>query len=74
MRIGNEVEIAQKAYVLLKQQGLMKRLIWGSDWSHTQYESIVSYEPTVQTFKQIVTDEKEQYLILSENATHLFKF
>ncbi|MGQ1480559.1 amidohydrolase family protein (plasmid) [Acinetobacter baumannii] len=76
-RLGHSsenLEIAKKAYALLKEKGLISKLIWGSDWPHTQFESTISYELAFNALKKIVVDKQEQHMILSSNALKLFKF
>lgn len=69
-----QVHIAQQAFEQLKSQGLLNKLIWGSDWPHTQHEQHVSYEAALDTFKRIVPDPVEQDLILKLNPKALFHF
>lgn len=68
------IEIVEKAYALLKEKGLISKLVWGSDWPHTQFESTISYEVAFNTFKRVVANESEQHMILCSNASRLFKF
>lgn len=70
----NSINTAQHAYNILKEKGFLHKLIWGSDWPHTQHESLITYEDAIHAFKQIVVDEKEQSLILNQNPTELFGF
>ncbi|WOE31735.1 MULTISPECIES: amidohydrolase family protein [unclassified Acinetobacter] len=74
-RLGNapqHIATAQKAFALLKAKGFLTQMIWGSDWPHTQHESLVSYHSVVDSFQQIVPDLDEQALILGQNAATLF--
>lgn len=68
------IDIAQQAFNLLKEKGFLDKMIWGSDWPHTQNESKLSYQCAFETFKKIVTDPNEQSMILSKNALKLFQF
>ena len=68
------IETAQKAYRLLKEKGFLHKMIWGSDWPHTQHESIVSYQQVLDAFHQIVPFAEEQDLVLGQNAAKLFHF
>nr|WP_286434961.1 MULTISPECIES: amidohydrolase family protein [unclassified Acinetobacter] len=49
-------------------------MVWGSDWPHTQHESVVSYPKVVNAFHQIVPFAEEQDLVLGQNAAKLFHF
>lgn len=76
-RLGHENEsitLAKQAYTALKDKGMQQRLVWGSDWPHTQHENTITYDKNVDAFHQIVTDSKERDLILTENAYRLFGF
>ncbi|MDV2467610.1 amidohydrolase family protein [Acinetobacter chinensis] len=68
------IAVVAQAFNLLKEKGLMHKLIWGSDWPHTQHESKVSYSNVVDTFHKIVPNLKEQQQILGENTQKLFLF
>ncbi|MBP5001619.1 amidohydrolase family protein, partial [Acinetobacter baumannii] len=70
----NNINIAQQAYNIFKEKGFLQKLIWGSDWPHTQHESLITYEDAIKAFKQIVFDKHEQCLILNQNPTELFGF
>lgn len=62
------IKLAQKAYYALKEKGLLSRLIWGSDWPNTQHEAEETYQGNLDAFRTIVTDTKEQQVILGDNA------
>ncbi|MFI8139770.1 amidohydrolase family protein, partial [Acinetobacter baumannii] len=70
----NNINTARQAYNILKEKGFLHKLIWGSDWPHTQHESLITYEEAIKAFKQIVFDKHEQCLILNQNPTELFGF
>ncbi|KZA36894.1 4-sulfomuconolactone hydrolase [Acinetobacter baumannii] len=70
----SNINIAQQAYNIFKEKGFLHKLIWGSDWPHTQHESLITYEDAIKAFKQIVFDKHEQCLILNQNPTELFGF
>lgn len=76
-RLGEEkkgLALAQQAYAALKNKGMLSRLVWGSDWPHTQHESTINYDKNVAAFNQIVSDPKEREMILADNAYRLFGF
>ena len=75
-RLDNELSIqnAVDAFELLKKHGMKDRLIWGSDWPHTQYESKMSFDKALNDFKNIVNNKYFMNKILTQNNAHLFNF
>ncbi|MGG1355497.1 amidohydrolase family protein [Psychrobacter pacificensis] len=67
------VQNAVDAFALLKQIGLQDHLLWGSDWPHTQHETI-SFDKALDNFKRIVNDDKLVTQILTKNNAALFGF
>lgn len=65
---------AKTIYEWLKQRGMLGRIVWGSDFPHTQYENAVSYEQVWQDLLEVVPSEVERNQILSDNAQQLFSF
>ena len=65
---------AKEAFDLLLQCGMQNRLIWGSDWPHTQNESDMSFDKALNAFKDIVNDEALYNQILTKNNAALFRF
>lgn len=66
--------VAKQAYDLLHKKGMLTRLIWGSDWPHTQHEASMSYEIVLNGLRRIVLDIDEQSMILGHNPQQLFQF
>lgn len=76
-RLGQEAEgiaLAQQAYAAIKDKGMLHRLVWGSDWPHTQHENTITYDKNIDAFNQIITDSHEREMILTDNAYRLFGF
>ncbi|CAN1527368.1 COG3618 Predicted metal-dependent hydrolase of the TIM-barrel fold [Burkholderiaceae bacterium] len=48
------------------------RLLWGSDWPHTGYESSQSYSQQLSALIKLVNDQKLSQQILSENPSNLY--
>lgn len=63
----------QSAAMLLEAMG-PERLLWGSDWPHTQNESAVTFEQTRQNLIDWVPDEADRRIILQNSALRLFRF
>ncbi|HUG57343.1 MAG TPA: amidohydrolase family protein [Candidimonas sp.] len=65
---------AQEALRMLLGKGMSSRLIWGSDWPHTQHSDHVHYDATVRFLDNLVPDEALRMRILGENALPLYGF
>ncbi len=73
-RIGEDSNrIAREAYLLLRDSLGRDRLIWGSDWPHTRFESAQSYAKNLAAFAEIVADKDERTEIL-QNPRGVFRF
>ncbi len=75
-RLGNKIGIqnATDALKLLIQRNMRNRLIWGSDWPHTQNESQINFTKALTTFKEIIDSDELATQILTTNNTSLFSF
>lgn len=73
-RSGQAVERGKKIYDMLKAQGMLTRIVWGSDWPHIQHEHETGYAENWQLFREIVQNEEERAQILSINPCQLFGF
>ena len=65
---------AGQAWPLLRQHFGPDRLLWGSDWPHTQHESMTSYADSWRRFESLVSDEADRRCITGETAAQLFQF
>jgi len=65
---------AKQALALLLARGLRDRLVWGSDWPHTQHDDQVNYEAAVRFLHELVPEEALRLRILGENAQALYGF
>ncbi|MFJ4068402.1 amidohydrolase family protein [Pseudomonas sp. NPDC089996] len=67
-----------KARVMLAQlrqaAGGIDRLLWGSDWPHTQYETQTCYADQYAFFEALLPDAGERAQVLGSNAARLFGF
>ena len=68
-------QVAQQASTLLLKAFGPQRLIWGSDWPHTEFESIAP-DPVHgrRLLNSWVQDEAARQTILADTAAELFKF
>ena len=48
-----------------------QRLLWGSDWPHTNFEEFIDYDTTWNTFVEMVPDENIRQLILGDSFEQL---
>lgn len=65
---------ARQAWPLLRQHLGTERLLWGSDWPHTQHESMTDYADSWRRFEDLVSDEQDRRLITGQTAAQLFDF
>jgi predicted TIM-barrel fold metal-dependent hydrolase len=64
---------ARQAYPLLRDAYGLDRLLWGSDWPHTQFEAGQTYARNRRFLDDLVTAPDERTKILAA-ATPLFRF
>ncbi len=65
---------AQAAIPLLIEHFGTDRLMWGSDWPHTQFEDQVSYASQFELLQQLVPWPRQRQAILRDGAAALFGF
>jgi predicted TIM-barrel fold metal-dependent hydrolase len=51
-----------------------ERLVWGSDWPHTQHQQLVDYDATKRALDQWVPDATQRESILTRSARALYRF
>ncbi|NIE89112.1 amidohydrolase family protein, partial [Burkholderia sp. Tr-860] len=51
-----------------------QRLVWGSDWPHTEHRHLVDYPSAARALRQWVPDEAQRRAILVDSARELFRF
>lgn len=71
---GTGEKTALEAIPLLKSSFGLRRLVWGSDWPHTQFEERVTYDTVLSFLFEMLPDEGERRIVLSESASKLFRF
>jgi predicted TIM-barrel fold metal-dependent hydrolase len=65
---------ALKAYPMLRDALGVDRLVWGSDWPHTQFETVENYKKARAFLDAMVPDAAEREAILSRTPAALFRF
>lgn len=77
-RLGASAEIntafANAALPLLVRTFGAGRLVWGSDWPHTQHEDQVSYAAVVEQFRQLDCPDPIKRSLLIDAPRELFDF
>ncbi|HZA91022.1 MAG TPA: amidohydrolase family protein [Gemmatimonadales bacterium] len=71
---GRGEAIARAAIPLLRDAFGLERLLWGSDWPHTQFESLITYGSTVSQVEVWLPDPAERSVVLKDTPTKLFHF
>jgi predicted TIM-barrel fold metal-dependent hydrolase len=64
---------AREAFPLLRGAYGLDRLLWGSDWPHTQFEATQTYAKNRQFLDTLIVDERERAQVLA-SPRPLFRF
>ncbi|MCC8402517.1 amidohydrolase family protein [Paraburkholderia sp. MMS20-SJTN17] len=64
----------REAVQLLTKAFSVNRLMWGSDWPHTQFETQVNFARTLGLLHAIFPDQKERRAIVADTAAKLYRF
>lgn len=64
---------AKEAYPLLRNAYGLDRLLWGSDWPHTQFEATQSYAKNREFLDTLIVDKRERAQVLA-SPRQLFRF
>lgn len=64
---------AKEAYPLLRNAYGLDRLLWGSDWPHTQFEATQSYAKNREFLDTLIVDKSERTQVLA-SPRQLFRF
>lgn len=67
------IKIAEELMPALLASFGANRLLWGSDWPHTQFENSISYEKVWDAFLKLVPEEKLRNVILEDSFADLIK-
>jgi predicted TIM-barrel fold metal-dependent hydrolase len=71
---GRGEEIAQAACPLLRAAFGPERLLWGSDWPHTQYEKLAGSSATCAQLDQWFVQPADRSIILKDTPVSLYRF
>ncbi|BEV17944.1 amidohydrolase family protein [Herbaspirillum sp. DW155] len=66
-------QFARQAWPLLREHFGTDRLLWGSDWPHTQHESETGYADSWRRFETLVSNEEDRDRITGATAAQLFQ-
>jgi predicted TIM-barrel fold metal-dependent hydrolase len=67
-------DVARRSAALLLEAMGPERLVWGSDWPHTQNEDDVSFAETLQNLTDWVPDPADRRIVLQDTPLRLFRF
>jgi predicted TIM-barrel fold metal-dependent hydrolase len=70
----NDQTQATRAVAALLEAFGPERLIWGSDWPHTQNESKIRFAATLKNLETWVPDAGDRRIILQDAPIKLFRF
>ncbi len=68
------VAVARAATPLLRTAFGLERLVWGSDWPHTQFEHDRRFENAYALIHELLPDDDDRRVVLVETPARLFKF
>lgn len=71
---GAGEEIALAAIPALRNAFGMERLMWGSDWPHTQFEKSVDFCHALKMLATWLPNPDERQMVLVDTPTSLFRF
>ena len=66
--------VAEEAIPLLRDNFGVERLVWGSDWPHTQFEKVVDYTRVHAELEAWLPDPRERQAVLVDTPASLFRF
>src|SRR4051812_43370609 len=67
-------KIAQEAMLLLRDSFGAGRLVWGSDWPHTQFEKVADYPKMRAELEAWLPDARDRKAVLVDTPVSLFRF
>lgn len=76
-RLGTDdigITHATEALALLLEKNLENRLVWGSDWPHTQHEHHITYNDAFEFMHTLLHEPVLRHKVLVENPQTLYGF
>ncbi|MGB7134226.1 MAG: amidohydrolase family protein [Acidobacteriaceae bacterium] len=71
---GRGEQVALAAVPLLKRDFGPDRLLWGSDWPHTQFEKVMNYQIAYDFLLKMLPDPQERQIVLGKTPRELYLF
>ena len=71
---SQNLEFARQAMPLLQQSFGLSRLVWGSDWPHTQHESSIGYASVIEQRQALGCSAQVEQALLIDTPRQLFGF
>lgn len=71
---AQNLEFAHRAMPLLQQSFGLHRLVWGSDWPHTQHEASVAYAAVIEQRQALGWSAAVEQALLIDTPRQLFGF
>ncbi|WP_175943397.1 amidohydrolase family protein [Caballeronia sp. BCC1704] len=65
---------ARKAFDLLREAFGLHRLMWGSDWPHTQFEKSEQTSRSLDLLHALIPDPEERNVVLTHTPASLYMF
>ncbi|RDU99727.1 amidohydrolase family protein [Trinickia dinghuensis] len=74
LRPGSGEQTALAAMPLLEEAFGLDRLVWGSDWPHTQHEGAERYDSVCSMASKLLPTQRELQAVLVDTPARLFRF
>ncbi|ROM33729.1 hypothetical protein BK648_23405 [Pseudomonas poae] len=71
---AQNLEFARQAMPLLQQSFGLQRLVWGSDWPHTQHEASIGYAAVIEQRQALDWSAQVEQALLIDTPRRLFGF
>ncbi|MEX3856386.1 amidohydrolase [Paraburkholderia sp. BR10923] len=65
---------AHEAFHFLKAAFGVHRLMWGSDWPHTQFEADEDFTRSLELLRALLPVEEERSVVLADTPARLYRF